>query len=125
MRLAELNDKADGSPRERHPKNHGSRSNGRANGSGKSPIKDFVTMGRGLPRRLHRDFEKHPEASLAVVGGASFLAGVILGSRLGRAVLSAAIPFGLQYLLESEHGPRLRAYAEDLLGKVSDARDPS
>jgi hypothetical protein len=59
--------------------------------------------------------ETHPEALLVAVGGASFVAGALLGSRLGRILLSAAIPLGLQHLVESEVGPRIRSYVKDLL----------
>jgi hypothetical protein len=86
----------------------------------KSSILEIAKMGGRLPRTLKRNMETHPEAVLATVGGASFLAGVIFGSRVCRAVLSAAIPFGLQYLVESEFGPRLLSYVE---GLVQDA-DP-
>jgi hypothetical protein len=55
-----------------------------------------------------------PGAVLLAVGGASFLAGAIVGSRLGRAILHAAIPVGLQYLVETELGPRLRTVLADL-----------
>ncbi len=72
-------------------------------------------MGRGLGSRVQRDMETHPEALLVAVGGASFVAGAVLGSRLGRILLSAAIPLGLQHLVESEVGPRLRSYVRELL----------
>src|SRR5580658_1333589 len=94
-----------GAPRIRHVNSNGSRVH--ANGHAKTSIKQVVKLARGLPRRLRRDMETHPEAVLATVGGASFLVGAIFGSRLGRVVLASAIPLGLQYLIESEVGPRL------------------
>jgi hypothetical protein len=102
-------------PRARHPKTNGSASKVQKGGHAKSPIQEIVKMGRGFGTRVQRDMETHPEVLLVAVGGASFLAGAVVGSRLGRILLSAAIPLGLQHLVESELGPRLRSYVRDLM----------
>jgi hypothetical protein len=57
---------------------------------------------------------ERPELVLATVSGASFLAGALLGSRLGRAVLAALVPIAIQHAVEAELGPRLRAYMSGL-----------
>jgi hypothetical protein len=108
-------------PRTRHAKSNGTHTNGHRT-QAKSSLKDVVKLGRGLPRKLRRDMEAHPEALLATVGGASFLAGAILGSRIGRAILTAVIPFGLQHLVESELGPRLWIYVEGLLNRADNSQ---
>ena len=82
-------------------------------------------MSRGVPRRFKRDFEEHPETVLATVGGASFLLGMVFGSRVGRAILSAMIPFGVQYVIESELGPRILAYLRGLGVEPGENRDAS
>jgi hypothetical protein len=92
--------------------------------AGKTSMKNALKLGRGLPRRLMRDIEAHPEATLATIGGASFVAGMVLGSRIGRAILAAMIPSGIQYLFASELGPRLVAYVEDLIGRASNDTTP-
>jgi len=105
----------------RHPR---AKSNGTGAGHRFSPrasLKDVVNAGRRLPKRLRRDLEQHPEAVLATVGGASFVAGAVLGSRIGRALLAAAIPMGIQHLLETELGPRLKARLEGWLREVTDS----
>lgn len=76
---------------------------------------EVIKFGRGLPRKLQREMEADPSAVLATVGCASFIAGTILGSRLGRALLAAALPLGIQRLVGSELGPRMWAYVEGLL----------
>jgi hypothetical protein len=102
-------------PRTRHSRANGSPMNGHRTGHAKASVQEIVKLGRSVSRRIQRDMGTHPEALLVAVGGASFLAGAILGSRLGRIILSAAIPFGLQHLVETELGPRLRTYVQELM----------
>lgn len=111
-------EKVEGTPRARNGKSNGASSHGHGRRHAKASIQGVMKMGRGLSHRLQHDLETHPEALLVAVGGASFLAGAILGSRLGRLILSAAIPFGVQSLVESEVAPRLRSYVQDLLRHV-------
>jgi hypothetical protein len=114
-------EKAERAPRTRHAKSNGAPIHGSRKGSGaKSSIQEIVKMGRGFSSRVQRDMDTHPEALLLAVGGASFVAGAVLGSRLGRILLSAAIPLGLQHLVESEVGPRLRSYVKELLQDPTD-----
>jgi hypothetical protein len=106
-------------PRARHAKSNGSASHGPKGTHGKSSIQEIVKMGRGFGSRVQRDMETHPEVLLVAVGGASFLAGAVLGSKIGRIILSAAIPLGIQHLVESELGPRLRTYVQELMSDGS------
>jgi hypothetical protein len=104
------------------------RSNGAAHASvpvGKSSVAELVEMARRLPRKVQREMAARPVVVLATVGGAAFFAGAVLGSRLGRAVLFAAIPVGLQHLVETELGPRLWTYMADLTGKADTAPVPA
>jgi hypothetical protein len=85
-----------------------------------SPDVDRVLReGRALPRKLRRAASEQPELTLALVGGAMFLAGAVLGSRLGRALLGAAIPIGVERLITGELAPRLLAYAREQLGDAA------
>jgi hypothetical protein len=77
---------------------------------------DVVRMGRSLPRKVKREMAIRPEMLLITVGGLSFLAGAVLGSRLGRALLAAAIPIGVERLVSSEVAPKLLKYAKGMLG---------
>jgi hypothetical protein len=88
------------------PKRHGG-------GSKKPSIQEVLALFSDLPSRLHRAVETDPAAVLAVVGGASFLAGMVLGTRVGRAVLAAAIPIGLQQLVATKIAPWIRTYVDD------------
>jgi hypothetical protein len=68
-----------------------------------------------LPAKIREAVGTHPAAVLVGVGCASFVGGWITGSRLGRAVIAAAVPLLLQRVIESEIEPRVRAYFKDLL----------
>jgi hypothetical protein len=94
------------------------RSSARPHDEGKwNGLSDVVRAGRSLPRKVKREMTLRPEVLLATVGGVSFLAGAVLGSRLGRALLAAAIPIGLERLVSSEIAPKLMKYAKDMFGK--------
>jgi hypothetical protein len=86
-------------------------------------LSDVVRAGRSLPRKVKREMALRPEVLLATVGGVSFFAGAVLGSRLGRALLAAAIPIGLERLISSEIAPKLVKYAKDMLGKEAERRE--
>jgi hypothetical protein len=73
-------------------------------------LEDVKRMARSAQRRLRREMQERPEVVLAAVAGASFVAGAAVGSRVGRIVLSALIPFGLQHLLTTRVAPRLASY---------------
>jgi hypothetical protein len=77
---------------------------------------DVVRMGRSLPQKVKKEMAIRPEMLLVTVGGVSFLAGAVLGTRLGRALLAAAIPIGLERLVSSEVAPKLLKYAKEMLG---------
>jgi hypothetical protein len=73
-------------------------------------LEDVKRMARSAQRKLRREMQERPEVVLAAVAGASFVAGAAVGSRVGRIVLSALIPFGLQHLLTTRVAPRLAGY---------------
>jgi len=85
--------------------------NGTQNGSRDSharpSFEELVELGRRLPDKLQRVMKTQPASVIVAVSGAAFLTGVVLGSRLVRAAVGLTIPFALQYLVESELGPRL------------------
>jgi hypothetical protein len=89
----------------------------RARGAARE-LEQLMRKGRGLPRKVRQAMTTQPEVVLAAVGGAFFLAGAMLGSRLGRALLSAAIPIGVERLLTGEVGPRLMTYAKEIWREV-------
>jgi hypothetical protein len=81
--------------------------NGTADRSGFSAA--FHRIGT-LPRQLESDLRAHPFATAVTVAGVSFAVGTLLGSRVARAVLVAAIPALVQRLLNGPLGDDLLRY---------------
>jgi uncharacterized membrane protein len=77
-------------------------------------VEDIVQTARSVQRRVKRELHDRPEAVLAAVAAAAFVAGAAVGSRLGRIVISALIPFGIQHFLATSIGPRLAEYVTSL-----------
>ncbi len=87
-----------------------------ANGhDAKASIRDVLRAGRGIPRKLRHEMSRRPELTLVAVSGAAFFAGAVLGSRIGRAVIAALVPVGIERLMESEVGPKLWDYVLELV----------
>jgi hypothetical protein len=81
---------------------------GREHGDGGGPDLDAIMRtARDLPRRLRQGLDERPGVILIAVAGTSFVAGTVFGSRLGRSVVLALLPVGLQYLLGSKLGSAL------------------
>jgi hypothetical protein len=79
-------------------------------------------LGRKIPSKVRRQLAAQPEATLAAIAGVSFLAGVTLGSRLGRALVSVMIPIALERLVPEDWGHRLMKYATELWTETANAR---
>ena len=79
-------------------------------------------VARQMPRNVMHELNEHPAAVLATVAGASFAAGAVLGSRLGRALLVALMPAGLSYAVTSGVGEDLREWLVDALSEGSRVR---
>jgi hypothetical protein len=107
-----------GNARERHS---GAEMPGYTDGHGIGVFKDALRAGRELPRIVRHELRDRPVLVIASVSGVFFLAGAVLGSRLGRAVVVALIPVGLQSVLKTEIGPRLRAYVRSLVDNAANA----
>src|SRR5580658_4195899 len=108
-------ERVNGVPPRRRAKRSGTRRTRPTKASARFSLREVIQRGRSLPQRLRQAVETHPEVALLAVGGVSFLAGVLLDSRLGRAVLAVTVPFGLQRLVESELAPRIWSSALDLI----------
>jgi hypothetical protein len=97
-------------------KAHRSRSRASLAGSAvPQSLEDARRMARGVQRKLRREMQDRPELVLAAVAGASFVAGAAVGSKVGRILLSALVPFGLQHLLTTQAVPRVAAYVAEWL----------
>ena len=97
------------------------RTDSRSSGATMKNLDELRRVARKVPSKLRRRLAEKPEATLAAVAGLSFLAGVTLGSRLARAVVSAAIPIALERLIAGELGPRLMRYATELWSEAAGA----
>ena len=85
------------------PKNATGRAHPRASGAG-----DLIgRVGRELPRRIEAQMRSNPVAVIATVGAFAFTLGAVLGSRLGRVALAAALPLTIQRIFEGAFGEKL------------------
>jgi hypothetical protein len=78
---------------------------------------------RQMPRTVLREFDDHPAAVLVAIAGTSFVAGAILGSRLGRALLVALMPVGLSYAVRTGVGDELREWVASTLSRVEEEEE--
>jgi len=69
---------------------------------------------RELPKRIGAQVKSHPATVLAGVGVGSFVLGALLGSRLGRVALAAAIPYAVGRVFEGVLGQKIADYAREL-----------
>jgi len=85
-------------------------------GNGKrGAFQDALHVARQLPKRAQQGMREQPEATLAVVAGASFTLGVLLGSRVVRAVALAALPVIATQLIRGAPAERIQEYAARLV----------
>jgi hypothetical protein len=84
------------------------------------PVDDVVRFARTLPRMARQNMSDRPEATVAAIAGGSFLLGVLLGSRVVRALLASIGPYALMRLARGEVGDKVGAYLEQLIHSLSD-----
>src|SRR5580658_9492464 len=107
QRTLQARKRISGVPPRRRAKSNGTRRTRPKKTFARLSLREVIRRGRGLPQKLRRAVETHPEVALIAVGGVSFLAGVLLDSRLGRAVLSVAVPLGPPTLGQREVATRV------------------
>ncbi len=79
-------------------------------------------VGRNLGGQLDDQVRKRPYAVLGAVAGVGFVAGSVLGSRLGQMLLAAGVGYLAKRVLGGELGlERLQAGLERLTGEVDAA----
>ena len=81
-------------------------------------------LARELPRRAEEGMRERPQTTLAAVAGASFVLGTLLGTRVIRAALYAAVPYVAVQVMKGELGERVLGYASELMGNLG-AQDRS
>jgi ElaB/YqjD/DUF883 family membrane-anchored ribosome-binding protein len=84
----------------------------------KRHLGEVVRLARELPRRAQEGMRDRPQTTLAAVAGASFVLGTLLGTRVIRAALYAAVPYVAVQIMKGELGERVLSYASELM------RDP-
>lgn len=85
------------------------------------PLQALARAARQLPQRLVREVDEHPVGVLTGVAGGAFVAGAVVGSRLGRAVLVGLTPAFVSYAVRGPIGQRARGWLADQL-QASGAR---
>ncbi len=76
-------------------------------------------VGRNLSEQIDEQVHKRPYVALGAAAGIGFVAGSILGSRLGQVLLAAGVGYAAKQLLGGEFGlDRLKAGLEELTGEV-------
>jgi ElaB/YqjD/DUF883 family membrane-anchored ribosome-binding protein len=78
-------------------------------------LTDVVRLARELPRRAQAGMRDRPQTTLAAVAGASFVLGTLLGTRIIRAALYAAVPYAAVQVMKGELGEKLLSYASNLM----------
>jgi hypothetical protein len=81
--------------------------------SSHAPRRTF-RIDRELPRRIEAQVKSNPAALMAAIGVGSFVLGALLGSRLGRVALAAAIPYAIGRVFEGVLGQKIADYAREL-----------
>jgi hypothetical protein len=92
------------------------------NGSTETP-RNAPGLG-SLPKRVKARFEANPVSSVAAVAAGSFVLGTLLGSRLVRLALAAAIPLAVERLFQGAVGEKLVAYARTVTGGAERSAAP-
>ncbi len=78
-------------------------------------MKDVLRLARELPRRAQEGMRDRPQTTLAAVAGASFVLGTLLGTRVIRAALYAAVPYAAVQVMKGELGEKVLSYASNLM----------
>jgi hypothetical protein len=93
--------------------------------SNRERLANVLHFGRDLPRNLQAQLKANPAAVLASVAGASFVLGALLSSKLCRLALAAAVPFGIQRLLNDGALNELGRVARELIADVDSVKSHS
>jgi hypothetical protein len=88
-------------------------------------LANILRRGWDLPRNLQAQVKANPAATLAGVAGASFVLGALLGSKLGRLAIAAAIPFGIQRLLNEGALKEIGRSARELIADIDSVKGPA
>jgi hypothetical protein len=101
------NNHAGAAPSIRRPK--------RARAASEPALDRLAALGRDLPRWLQAQLKSNPLAVVATFGAGTFVLGALLGSKLGRVTLAAAIPYAVERVFEGAMGETLRDYVGGLV----------
>ena len=67
---------------------------------GHVPVQAALRKIGRLPARLTQQVKTNPGAALATVAAASFFAGALFGTRLGRLAMTAALGYGIKTMVD-------------------------
>jgi hypothetical protein len=102
----------------RHPE-PGSRSDSNAAARRPIELERLREVGRNLGSQIDEQVRKRPYTALGAAAGFGFVAGSILGSRLGQVLLAAGIGYAAKRVLGGDFGlDRIQAEIEKLTGEA-------
>jgi hypothetical protein len=82
-------------------------------------LDQLISLGRELPQRLQEQLRSNPMGTIATVGAGAFVMGALLGSRIGRLAIAAAIPHVVERVFQGAVGDKIRSFAEEVAENVS------
>jgi ElaB/YqjD/DUF883 family membrane-anchored ribosome-binding protein len=98
---------------------HGPRTDSAASHKARIDIERLREVGKNLGGQVDDQVQKRPYVVIGAAAGAGFIAGSILGSRLGQILLATGVGYAAKQLLGSDFGlERLQAGLEKLTGEL-------
>ncbi len=108
--------------------NHGSHASASAgksgNGKGKyahaiPSAKTVARMAKTAKKELKSQMEERPFATVAIVGGVTFALGALVGTRIGRLVIAAAVPLLVKRAFEGTLVADAEEFVRPLMNRLA------
>jgi hypothetical protein len=81
-------------------------------------LSQLIAFGRNLPNQIQAQYKTNPTLAVATIGGVAFALGALVGSKLGRLALAAAVPYAIKRVFEGDVGEDFGQFARELFGSV-------
>jgi hypothetical protein len=77
-------------------------------------LEQVINLARDLPHTLQTELRSNPMRVIATVGAGAFVMGALLGSRMGRLAIAAALPHVVERVFQGALGDKIRSLAEEV-----------